>query len=733
MAQPADHRDTAHDACCSGAALTSPAPGEASAAFVCPMHPEEGSEAPGSCAVCGMALEPTALDATPARDPAEIAMARRFWFSAALALPLLVIAMASDGAGAPLAGVLPGRGWAWVQLGLSAPIVMWGGAPFFVLAWQSLRRSPNMFTLIGIGVGVAFLYSLIATLAPGLFPETFRRADGSVGVYFEAAGVITALVLLGQVLEMRARARTSAAVRQMLALAPETARVIMDNGDEVDRPLDAVQAGDRLRVRPGERVPVDGAVVSGESAVDESMVTGEPIPVDKAAGDPLVGGTMNGTGSLVMRAERVGRDMMLQRIVHFVAEASRRNAPVQRLADRVSARFVPAVLAVAVAALVCWGVFGPSPSWAYGVINAVAVLIIACPCALGLATPTSVTVALGRGARVGVLFRAPEALEALAKIDTLVVDKTGTLTEGRPHLDTVHALPGHDADALLALAAGLERMSEHALAVAIIDGATARGIAIPAGTGFEAHPGRGLTGTVDGHAVALGNDALLQGLAIGTDALQHMADTARAEGATAVLLAVDGTPVAVIAIKDPIKPGAHAALDTLRAAGLRIVMMSGDAPATARVVAAALGIEEVEGGVTPEDKATAVEAMRAAGRRVAMAGDGINDAPALAVADVGIAMGTGADIAIEAADITIVGGDLAGLVRARALAVAAMRNIKQNLVFAFLYNTIGVPIAAGVLFLPFGILLNPMIAAAAMSLSSVSVIGNALRLARVRL
>ena len=712
------------------------APGGAEAGgavWTCPMHPQEVAAGPAACAVCGMALEardPAA--AASVEDPELAAMSRRLRVAVALGVPLLAVAMLEPLPGAPLAALAPRSLWLWLQCALATPVVLWGGWPFFLRAWRSVRnRAPNMFTLIGLGTGAAWLYSVAALVAPGLFPAAFRAAGG-VPVYFEAAGVIVALVLLGQVLELRGRRRTGRALQALLAMAPATARVLTPDGAR-ERPLDAVRPGDRLLVKPGETVPVDGVVIEGRSAVDEAMMTGEPVPAEKAPGDAVTGGTVNGAGAFAMRAERVGAETLLRQIVRLVGEAQRSTVPIQRLADVVSGRLVPAVVAGAVVTALAWGLFGPAPSWAYGLVNAVAVLIVACPCALGLAAPMAVTVALGRGARAGVLIRHAAALEALARIDTLAFDKTGTLTEGRPRLRAIHALPGWSEEALLARAAALEAMSEHPLAAAIVEAAAARGLSVPPAADVAVHPGRGLSGTVAGHAVVLGNEAALRALGIDPAPLADLARAEREAGATSVLIAVDGAPAGIAALADPLKVDAPAALRALRGEGLAVALLTGDDARTARAAAAALGIAEVEAGLSPAAKAAAIERWRAEGRIVAMAGDGINDAPALAAAHVGIAMGTGADAAIGAADITLVKGDLRALLRARALARAALATIRQNLIFAFLYNGLGVPVAAGALFLPAGILLDPMIAAAAMSLSSVSVVANALRLARVRL
>jgi Cu+-exporting ATPase len=702
--------------------------------WTCPMHPEIVRDAPGSCPICGMALEPRTVQVEEEENPELRDMTRRFWVSAVLAVPLVALAMGQHLPGAGLSRLLPGRFGPWLELLLATPVVLWGGWPFFVRAYQSLvHKSLNMFTLIGLGVGVAYAYSVVATVAPGLFPASFRGVGGLVGVYFEAAAVIVALVLLGQVLELKARSRTGAAIRALLRLAPKTARRIEADGSEGDVPLDQVQPGDRLRVRPGEKVPVDGAVVEGSSSVDESMVTGEPIPVEKAAGDRLIGATVNGTGGLVMVAERVGAETLLARIVQMVAEAQRSRAPIQRLADRVAAWFVPAVVVVALGAFVAWAFLGPEPALAFALLNAVAVLIIACPCALGLATPMSIMVAAGKGATAGVLFKNAEAIEKLREVDTLVVDKTGTLTVGRPRLTAVVTRPGIDEGQLLRLAAGLEQASEHPLAAAIVAGVRDRGVAVPAVAEFTSITGKGVTGTVEGRPVALGNRALLADLGIDPGDLAEQAEELRHGGQTVMFAAIDGRPAGLLGVADPIKETTPEALALLRREGLRIVMLTGDNHTTAQAVARKLGIDEVMAEVLPDQKVEAVQRYQREGRVVAMAGDGINDAPALAQAEVGIAMGTGTDVALESAGITLVQGDLAGIVRARRLSRATMRNIRQNLFFAFVYNALGVPVAAGVLYPFFGVLLSPMIAAAAMSFSSVSVIANALRLRAARL
>ncbi|WP_431016620.1 heavy metal translocating P-type ATPase [Bradyrhizobium pachyrhizi] len=705
-------------------------PAPAGTIYTCPMHPEVRQVGPGSCPICGMALEPEQVSLDDGPDPELIDMTRRFWIGLALTVPVFVLEMGSH---LGLMQLVPQHWSNWVSLVLATPVVLWAGAPFFVRGWQSLvTRNLNMFTLIAMGTGVAYVYSVVATLAPQLFPPAFRDMHGAVAVYFEAAAVITVLVLLGQVLELRARAQTSGAIRALLGLAPKTARRITEHGDE-DIDIDAIKVGDRLRVRPGEKVPVDGVVVEGSAVIDESMVTGESMPVTKAEGQNVIGGTVNQSGGLVMRAEKIGRDTMLSRIVDMVAKAQRSRAPIQRLADRVAGWFVPAVIAAAVLAFIAWTVFGPEPRLTFALVAAVTVLIIACPCALGLATPMSIMVGVGRGAHSGILIRDAQALERMEAIDTLVIDKTGTLTEGKPKVVHVIAAEGLDESDLLRLAASVEQGSEHPLAQAIIAAARERKLASAAVSNFASPSGKGATGTVEGRQVALGNAVLMAELKIATAALDEAAEAARRDGATAIYVAVDGRVAGVIAIADPVKPSATSALQALRAEGLRIVMLTGDNETTARAVAKTLGIDEVEAGVLPERKSEVVQRLRGEGRIVAMAGDGVNDAPALAAADVGIAMGGGTDVAIESAGVTLLTGDLMGLVRARRLSVATMRNIRQNLAFAFVYNAAGVPIAAGVLYPLFGILLSPMVGAAAMALSSVSVIGNALRLARVKL
>jgi len=702
--------------------------------YTCPMHPEIRRGGPGTCPICGMALEPLEIAAVAAPNPELIDMRRRFWLGLALTLPVVVLEMSGH---LPLFArmhLVPAAVSNRLQFVLSTPVVLWAGWPFFERGWASIvARRLNMFTLIALGTGTAYAYSVVATLAPGIFPADFRAMGGAVAVYFEAAAVITVLVLLGQVLELRAREQTGGAIRALLNLAPKTAhRIAPDGADEVV-PLDQVEVGDRLRARPGEGVPVDGVVLEGRSAVDESMVTGESMPVEKQPGDRLIGGTLNTTGSLVMRAEKVGAATTLARIVAMVGEAQRSRAPIQRIADTVAGWFVPAVVAVAAIAFAAWAIWGPSPALAYALIAAVSVLIIACPCALGLATPMSIMVGVGKGASAGVLIRSAEALERLEEVDTLVVDKTGTLTEGKPRVTAVVAAPGLAEPDMLALAASLERASEHPLAAAIVAAARERNLPLKEPADFRSITGQGVTGTVEGRRVALGNPALMRELGVDLADLAARADELRRDGATALFLAIDGKPGAVIAVADPVKRTTPEALAALKAAGLRIVMLTGDNRTTAEVVARKLGIDEVEADVPPERKHAVVTKLRAEGRVVAMAGDGVNDAPALAAADVGIAMETGTDVAIQSAGVTLVKGDLAGIVRAITLSRATMRNIRQNLFFAFIYNMIGVPVAAGALYPLAGILLSPEIAAAAMSLSSVSVVGNALRLRRARL
>ena len=701
--------------------------------YTCPMHPEVVQDHPGHCPKCGMALEPVTTSAEEKNEELSD-MSRRFWISAVLALPVFILAMVADLAPSWLPGGVSLRTVQWIEFALATPAVWWGGWPFFVRGWRSLRTwNLNMFTLIALGVSVAWLYSVVALVLPQLFPAVMRMKGGRVDVYFEAAAVITALVLLGQVLELGARSRTGAAIKLLLGLAAKTARVVRPDGTEEDIPLELVRPGNTLRVRPGEKVPVDGTVIEGTSNVDESMVTGEPVPVAKAAGAKLIGATVNGTGSLQMRAEKVGSDTLLARIIEMVADAQRSRAPIQRLADVVAGYFVPAVVAVAVMAFVAWMAWGPGPRLAHAIVSAVAVLIIACPCALGLATPIAIMVGTGRGALAGVLIKNAEALEIMEKVDTLVVDKTGTLTEGKPRLVAVHAEAGFGEDEILRAAASLERASEHPLAEAIVRGAEEKGIGLAAAAGFQSVTGKGVTGEVDGKQIAVGNAKLLENLDIPAGDLARQADRQRADGLTIMLISINGKAAGWIGVTDPIKGSTPEAVRALHAEGIRIVMLTGDSRATADAVAGKLGIDEVHAEVLPEQKAEMVKQLQAAGRIVAMAGDGINDAPALAQAQVGVAMGAGTDVAIESAGVTLVKGDLRGIVRARRLSRATMRNIRQNLFFAFFYNTAGIPIAAGVLYPFFGILLSPIIAAAAMSLSSVSVIGNSLRLRRVKL
>jgi Cu+-exporting ATPase len=702
--------------------------------YTCPMHPEVVQEGPGSCPICGMALEPMEISAEEAVNPELRDMQRRFRASLVFTLPVFLVAMSEMLPGAPLQTALAPAVLVWAQLLLSTPVVLWGGLPFFVRGWASLRtRQLNMFSLISLGTAAAYGYSVVAALAPGLFPSSFRGPEGTVPVYFEAAAVIVTLVLLGQVLELRARGRAGAAIRALLGLAPKTARRVSEGGEEEDVSLDTVLAGDRLRVRPGEKVPVDGVVLEGHTAIDESMITGEPIPIEKSPGDRVVGATVNQTGSLVIRAERVGSETLLAQIVSMVAEAQRSRAPIQGLADRVAGVFVPAVVGVAALAFAVWALVGPEPRLAHALVNAVAVLIIACPCALGLATPMSIMVASGRGASVGVLFRNAEAIEVLRKVDTLVVDKTGTLTEGRPSLSAVVPVDGVDEEELLRLAASLERGSEHPLAAAIVFGASERGIELSRAEDFDSHPGKGVSGRVAGRPVALGNRTMLESLGVDPAPLGPCAEELRTAGHTAMFVAVDGRAAGLVAVSDPVKDTTPEAIASLHREGIRIVVLTGDSRTTAEAVAARLGLDEVVAEVLPEQKAETVARLQDEGRVVAMAGDGVNDAPALARAQVGIAMGTGTDVAMQSAGVTLVRGDLRGIVRARRLSRATMRNIRQNLFFAFVYNSLGVPVAAGVLYPFLGVLLNPMIAAAAMSLSSVSVIANALRLRRVAL
>jgi len=741
----ADHRGHAYYFCSAGCRTKfvndpqkylgerQPEPVGEGAIYTCPMHPQIRQVGPGSCPICGMALEPELAGSDTGPNPELVDMTRRFWIGLALTVPVFVLEM-----GAHIAGA---HNWVdptlsnYVQFAFATPVVLWAGWPFFVRGWQSLvTRNLNMFTLIAMGTGVAYAYSLVATFVPGIFPQVFRGAHGGApSTYFEAASVITVLVLMGQVLELRAREATSGAIRALLDLAPKTARRVKDDGSDEEVSLDQIHAGDRLRVRPGDKVPVDGVVLEGRSAIDESMITGESMPVTREKDSPVIGGTLNKSGSFIMRADKIGRDTLLAQIVQMVATAQRSRAPIQRLADQVSAWFVPAVIAVAIAAFAAWAMFGPEPRIAYGLVAAVSVLIIACPCALGLATPMSIMVGVGRGAQAGVLIKNAEALERMEKIDTLVIDKTGTLTEGRPKVVAVRTAAGFDEAQVLKFAASVERGSEHPLAAAILATAAERKLNLEPVSDFDSPAGKGVTGTVRGKKIALGNARFLSELNIHTSTLRVGAERLRSEGATAIFLAVDGETVGVIAIADPVKQTTPDALKALAADNIRVVMLTGDNRTTAQAVARQLGISEVEAEVLPDQKSAVVEKLRREGRAVAMAGDGVNDAPALAAAEVGIAMGTGSDVAIESAGVTLLKGDLTGIVKARVLSQAVMRNIRQNLFFAFIYNALGVPVAAGVLYPAFGLLLSPIIAAAAMALSSVSVIGNALRLRGIRL
>jgi P-type Cu+ transporter len=711
---------------------TAATPAPEGAAYTCPMHPQIRQAGPGSCPICGMALEPILAAVETGPSPELAAMARRFWIGLSLSIPVIALAMGGHVIKLPL--WLSSTRANWIQLLMATPVVLWAGWPFFVRGWRSLvTRNLNMFTLIAMGTGVAWVYSAVATIWPGIFPAAFRGPDGAVGVYFEAAAAITVLVLLGQVLELRAREQTSGAIRALLDLSPKTARRVVDEGRDEDVPLDLIAVGDRLRVRPGEKVPVDGVLVGGRSSIDESLVTGESMPVSKEQGARLIAGTLNQSGSFVMRAERVGRDTMLAQIVQMVAAAQRSRAPIQRLADQVSEWFVPAVIVVAVVAFLAWATFGPEPRFAFGLVAAITVLIIACPCALGLATPMSIMVGVGRGAFAGVLIKNAEVLERMERVDTLVVDKTGTLTEGKPAVVGVGAPPDLSEAEVLRLAASVERASEHPLARATVAAAAARGMALSEVADFDSRAGKGVLGTVAGHKIMLGRREFLEEIGARPTALEAQAERWRQDGATVIYLAIDGQACGIIAIADPVKPSTPEALKALRAAGVRVVMLTGDNATTAAAVARRLGITEIEAGVLPAQKSAVVEKLRRQGRIVAMAGDGVNDAPALAAAEVGIAMGTGTDVAIESAGVTLLKGDLTGIVRTRRLSAATMRNIRQNLFFAFIYNAAGVPIAAGALYPTFGILLSPVIAAAAMALSSVSVVGNALRLRDVRL
>jgi len=710
-----------------------PAKVEGASSYTCPMDPEIVQEEPGTCPICGMALEPMTVSLDDEENPELIDMTRRLWVSAALSLPVLILAM-GEMLGLSFDHLASPRVQTWLEFAFATPVVLWGGWPFFERGWQSIvTRNFNMFTLIALGTGVAFSYSIVATLLPSIFPASFQDAHGDVAVYFEAAAVIITLVLLGQVMELRARHRTGSAIRALLGLAPKTARRIEPDGSENDVPLQNIQVGNRLRVRPGEKMPVDGVVIEGTSAVDESMITGESIPIEKAAGNEVIGATVNGTGGLVIEALLVGGDTMLAQIVQMVSAAQRSRAPIQKLADVVAGYFVPAVVIASIATFVIWAALGPAPAFAYALINAVAVLIIACPCALGLATPMSIMIATGRGASLGVLFRDAEAIEVMRQVDTLVVDKTGTLTEGKPKLTLVETQGGMDDTELLRLAATLEKGSEHPLAAAIVSGAAERDINLGTVERFESITGKGVTGEVEGKRIALGNLALFEALNIDVGNLAGRAEALRTEGQTVMFVAANDKVAGLVSVADPLKETTPAAIESLHREGVRIVMLTGDSETTARAVAATLKLDEVVAGVLPEQKAETVKSLQDAGQIVAMAGDGINDAPALAQAHVGIAMGTGTDVAMESAGVTLLKGDLRGIIRARRLSRATMKNIRQNLFFAFIYNSVGVPVAAGVLYPVFGILLSPMIAAAAMSFSSVSVIANALRLNRAKL
>jgi len=711
-----------------------PAPLTSKVEFTCPMHPEIVRDQPGSCPICGMALEPKVVTAHEEHNEELEDMTRRFKIGLLFTLPLLVLAMSDLIPGQPVQHALPIRPLNYLQFALATPVVLWGGLPFFQRAWSSIvNRHLNMFTLIGLGTGVAYSYSVVATLFPSIFPASFRGHNGEVGLYFEVSAVIVVLVLFGQVLELRARSQTSSAIKALLGLAPKTARVIRNDETDEEISLELIEPGDKLRVRPGEKIPVDGLVIEGNSSVDESMVTGEPIPVEKSKDDRVTGGTVNGTGGFIMRAERVGSETLLSQIVRMVSEAQRSRAPIQRLADTVSSYFVPAVIVASVVAFIVWSAIGPEPRLAHAIVNAVAVLIIACPCALGLATPMSIMVGTGRGATAGVLIKNAEALEVLEKVDTLIVDKTGTLTEGKPRLKSVVALNPTSEAELLRLAASIERGSEHPLAEAIVTGAQEKNLRLSEAQDFESITGKGVIGKIEGRAVALGNNKLFEQLDIETNALIERAEALRKEGETVMLVAVDTRLIGLLGVADPIKESTAEAIRDLHHDKIRIVMLTGDNRTTAEAVAKKLGIDEVEADVLPEQKGEVVKRLQAEGRVVAMAGDGVNDAPALARAHVGIAMGTGTDVAIESAGVTLLKGDLRGIVRARRLSRATMRNIRQNLFFAFIYNALGIPIAAGVLYPVFGLLLSPMIASAAMSFSSVSVIGNALRLRKVEL
>lgn len=728
------HAHEGHSCCHHGGHETkdrpAPPPG-ANVIYTCPMHPEIRQDGPGNCPICGMALEPETISGEEGENPELTDFRRRFWIGLTLTLPVLVLEMGAHVFNLHLTGAHTSN---WIQLLFGTPVVLWAGWPFFERGWQSLKsRNLNMFTLIAIGTGVAWVYSVIATVTPGLFPDTFKGHEGAVAVYFEAAAVIVVLVLLGQLLELKAREQTGGAIRALLDLAPKTARRINESGEDEDVPLDQIKPGDLLRVRPGEKVPLDGIVMEGSSAVDESMVTGESMPVKKEEESKVIGGTMNQTGSFVMKAERVGKDTMLSQIVQMVAEAQRSRAPIQRMADLVASWFVPAVILVAVIAFICWMIFGPAPAFTYALIAAVSVLIIACPCALGLATPMSIMVGVGKGAQGGVLIKNAEALERMEKVDTLVVDKTGTLTEGKPTVTKIVAAKGFEEDILLSLAASLEQGSEHPLAHAIVMAAKDKKLDLSQTQDFDSPTGKGVVGKINGQDVALGNVMLMEERSVDVSTLTTQADDLRSDGATVIFIAVDGKPAGLLAIADPIKETTKEAIDALHAQGVRIVMLTGDNRRTAEAVARMLNIEEVEAEVLPEDKSKIVKKLQSEGKIVAMAGDGTNDAPALAAADVGIAMGTGTDVAMESAGVTLLKGDLTGIVRARKLSVATMNNIRQNLFFAFFYNAAGVPVAAGILYPFLGILLSPIIAAAAMSLSSVSVVANALRLKIIKI
>ena len=728
------HGHEGHSCCHHGGHETKdrpvPPPG-ANIIYICPMHPEIRQEGPGNCPICGMALEPETITGEEGENPELTDFRRRFWIGLVLTLPVLVLEMGAHVFNLHLTGAHTSN---WIQLLFGTPVVLWAGWPFFERGWQSLKsRNLNMFTLIAMGTGVAWVYSVIATVTPGLFPDTFKGHEGAVAVYFEAAAVIVVLVLLGQLLELKAREQTGGAIRALLDLAPKTARRINESGEDEDVPLDQIKPGDLLRVRPGEKVPLDGIVMEGSSAVDESMVTGESMPVKKEVESKVIGGTMNQTGSFVMKAERVGKDTMLSQIIQMVAEAQRSRAPIQRMADLVASWFVPAVILVAVIAFICWVIFGPAPAFSYALIAAVSVLIIACPCALGLATPMSIMVGVGKGAQGGVLIKNAEALERMEKVDTLVVDKTGTLTEGKPTVTKIVAAKGFAEDKLLSLAASLEQGSEHPLAHAIVMAAKDKKLDLSQTQDFDSPTGKGVVGKINGQDVALGNVMLMEERSVDVSTLTSQADDLRSDGATVIFIAVDGEPAGLLAIADPIKETTKEAIDALHAQGVRIVMLTGDNRRTAEAVARMLNIEEVEAEVLPEDKSKIVKKLQSEGKIVAMAGDGTNDAPALAAADVGIAMGTGTDVAMESAGVTLLKGDLTGIVRARKLSVATMNNIRQNLFFAFFYNAAGVPVAAGILYPFLGILLSPIIAAAAMSLSSVSVVANALRLRIIKI